>query len=62
VTVERPIPPPPDVDAGHRELQEQALAGRIEAASVAAEAMFGRLERHRPAAVASHIRPLDEAV
>jgi hypothetical protein len=59
VAVAQPIPRPPDVDSGHRELQDHALAGRIEAASIAADAMFGRLARHRPAAVASGIRPLD---
>jgi hypothetical protein len=59
VTVTEPIARPPDVDSGHRELQEHALAGRIEEASIAANAMFGRLAQHRPAAVASGIRPLD---
>jgi hypothetical protein len=59
VTVAEPIPRPLDVDSGHRELQEHALAGRIEAAFTAADTMSGRLAQHRPAAVASGIRPLD---
>jgi hypothetical protein len=59
VTVAEPISSPPDVDSGHRELQEHALGGRLEAASAAADALFGRLAEHRPAAVASAIRPLD---
>jgi hypothetical protein len=59
VTVEEPIRPPPDVDTGHREVQEHALAGRVEAAATAVDSMWGRILEHRPAAVASAVRPLD---
>jgi hypothetical protein len=57
--VERPVPPPPDFDDGHAELQQYAVAGRLDDAQSAAGEFFGRLERHRPAAVATAIRPLD---
>ena len=48
VTVEEPVARLPDVDTGHRDVQEHALAGRIDAASAAADAMFGRIFRAPP--------------
>ena len=59
VTLQGPVPPPPDFDRIHGELQQNAVAGRLEDAQAAAGELFGRLERHRPAAVASAVRPLD---
>jgi hypothetical protein len=59
VELEGPLSPPPDFDAGHAEVQQHALSGRLEEAQAAAGEFFGRLERHRPAAVATAIRPLD---
>jgi hypothetical protein len=60
VRVERPVPPSPDLEDGHREVQEQALAGRLEPAQAAAERLVGRIQRQDTAAVATDVRPLDQ--
>jgi len=58
VAVESALGSPLDVDTGHDEVQRHALAGRIDEASAAATAFFGRIESHPPAAVARTVRPL----
>lgn len=59
VTIEGSVPPPLDLDRGHEEIVRHASAGELGAAQAEAEAFFGRLEEHRPAAIATDIRPLD---
>jgi hypothetical protein len=59
VTIEGPVGPPPDLDTGHAEISHEALAGNLPAAQSAAERFIRALQEHRPAAVASDIRPLD---
>jgi hypothetical protein len=59
VTIEGLVGDPPDLDTGHAVISRQALAGNVEAAQAAAERFARDLQEHRPAAVASDIRPLD---
>ena len=59
VTIEGPVEAPPDLDTLHAEISREALTGNLEAAQAAAERMARELEAHRPAAVASDVRPLD---
>ena len=59
VTVEGPVGALPELDATHVEITRHALAGDLGSAQKAALALAETLARHRPAAVASDIRPLD---
>jgi hypothetical protein len=59
VTVDKPVPPPIDLDAWHREVQAHGLAGRLHEAGASIAAMTADLEQHPPAVVATDIRPLD---
>ena len=59
VTVDGPVGALPDLDAPHAEITRHALAGDLESAQRATLAFHEELDRHRPAAVASDIRPLD---
>jgi hypothetical protein len=59
VTIAGPVEAPLDLDTFHAAISQQALTGNLEAAQAAAESMARELEAHRPAAVASDIRPLD---
>ena len=59
VTIAGPVEAPPDLDALHAAISQQALAGNLEAAQAAAERLARELQEHRPAAVATDVRPLD---
>jgi hypothetical protein len=59
VTIAGPVEAPPDLDTFQAAISHHALTGNLEAAQAAAESMARELEAHRPAAVASDIRPLD---
>jgi hypothetical protein len=59
VTLEGPVPAPPDLDTGLRAISRHVRAWRLAEAEAAATAFAGELERHRPSAVATDIRPLD---
>jgi hypothetical protein len=59
VTLEGPVPAPPDLESALRTISMHARAWRSAAADAAEAAFAGDLERHRPSAVASDIRPLD---
>ena len=59
VTIEGPVDAPPDLDTLHAEISREALAGNLAAAQAAAERFARAVQEHRPAAVASDIRPLD---
>jgi hypothetical protein len=59
LTIEGSVGPPPDLDSGHEEIVHHALAGDLPSAQDAAVAFVEALDRHRAAAVATDIRPLD---
>ena len=59
VTIEGPVEAPPDLDTLHAEISREALTGNLAAAQAAAERLARAVQEHRPAAVASDIRPLD---
>ena len=59
VTIEGPVDAPPDLDTLHAEISREALTGNLAAAQAAAERLARAVQEHRPAAVASDIRPLD---
>jgi hypothetical protein len=59
VTIEGPVDAPPDLDTLHAEISREALAGNLAAAQASAERFARAVQEHRPAAVASDIRPLD---
>jgi hypothetical protein len=59
VTIEGPVEALPDLDTLPAAISYDALAGNIEAAQAAAEQFSRDVQEHRPAAVASDIRPLD---
>jgi hypothetical protein len=59
LTIEGPVGPPPDLDSGHEEVSRHALAGELGAAQAAVLSFLEQLDAHRPAAVATDIRPLD---
>jgi hypothetical protein len=59
VTIEGPVEALPDLDTLPAAISYDALAGNVEAAQVAAEQFSRDVQEHRPAAVASDIRPLD---
>ncbi len=59
VTIEGPVDAPPDLDTLHAQISREALTGNLAAAQAAAERLARELEEHRPAAVASDVRPLD---
>jgi hypothetical protein len=59
LAIEDPVGAPPDLDSPQEEIARNALAGDLESAQHAALAFHEELERHRPAAVASDVRPLD---
>lgn len=60
VTIEHPVPPPPDLDSEHAEVVRQALAGQLEEAQGAAGAFSASLAQRPPSAVATDLRPLGE--
>jgi hypothetical protein len=59
VTIDVPVGARPDLDTPHAEATRHALAGDLGSAQDAVIELVGRLERHRAAAVATDIRPLD---
>jgi hypothetical protein len=59
VTIERPVGAMPDLDSPNAEITRHALAGDLESAQAAALAFYEELDRHRAAAVATDVRPLD---
>ncbi|MGH3078658.1 MAG: hypothetical protein ACRDPZ_10800 [Gaiellaceae bacterium] len=59
VTVEGPVPAPPELEGSLRAIDRHARAWRRPEAEAADAAFSGDLERHRPSAVATDIRPLD---
>ena len=59
VTADGPVGALPDLDAPQEEITRHALAGHVENAQGAMLTFFENLDRHRPGAVASDIRPLD---
>jgi hypothetical protein len=59
VTIDGPVGAPPDLDSPHEQATRHALAGDLESAQAAVLDLLGELDRHRAAAVASDIRPLD---
>jgi hypothetical protein len=61
LTIKDPVgaPPATGIVSPHEEIARNALAGDLESAQHAALAFDEQLERHRAAAVASDIRPLD---
>jgi hypothetical protein len=59
LTVEGPVSTPPDLDSGAADVTRFALAGDMPAAQHAALTFFDEIDRHRAAAVATDVRPLD---
>lgn len=59
VTIEGAVEAPPDLDTLPAAISYDALTGNIESAQAAAERFVRDLQAHRPAALASDIRPLD---
>jgi hypothetical protein len=59
VAIDRPVGAMPDLDVPHAEITRHALAGDLESAQHAVLGVHEQLERHRAAAVATAIRPLD---
>jgi hypothetical protein len=59
VTIDGPVEAPPDLDTLPAAISYDALTGNIEGAQAAAERFVRDLQAHRPAALASDIRPLD---
>jgi hypothetical protein len=59
VAVDGPVRAPPDLDSPHEAATRHALAGDLASAQDAVLDLLGELDRHRPAAVATDVRPLD---
>jgi hypothetical protein len=59
LTIDRPVGPPPDLDTPPAEVTRHALVGDIASAQDAVLEFLGELDRHRAAAIATDIRPLD---
>jgi hypothetical protein len=59
VTLEGPVPAPLELEGGIRRISMHTRAWKTPEEDAAVEAFFGELERHRPSAVATDIRPLD---
>jgi hypothetical protein len=59
LTIEGSVGAPPDFDSGAQNVSRYALAGDLPSAQDAALAFVEALDRHRAAAVATDIRPLD---
>lgn len=59
VTLEGPVPELPDLEGGLRRISMHTRAWKPAEEDPAGEAFSGDLERHRPSAVATDIRPLD---
>jgi hypothetical protein len=59
VTLEGPVPTPLELEGGIRRISMHARAWKPVEDEPAAETFSGDLERHRPSAVATDIRPLD---
>jgi len=59
VTLEGPVAPPPELAGGLRAIDRHARAWGLAQPEAAESAFAGDLERHRPSAVATAIRPLD---
>jgi hypothetical protein len=59
VTIDGPVGARADLDSSHGDVTRHALVGDLESAQRAALELFDVLERHRAAAVATDLRPLD---
>jgi hypothetical protein len=59
VTLDGPVPPPPDLDSRHVEITQHALEGDLGAAQDATLAFLQELDDPRAPAVATDLRPLD---
>ncbi len=59
VTLEGPVPEPLDLEGGLRRISMHTRVWKPPEDDGAAETFSGELERHRPSAVATDIRPLD---
>jgi hypothetical protein len=59
LTIDGPVQAPLDLDAPQADATRHALAGDLGSAEEAVVELLGRVQRHRPSAVATDIRPLD---
>lgn len=59
LTIDGPVGAPLDLGSEHGEIVLRGIAGDLDGAQAAAIALFDQLKKHRAAAVATGIRPLD---